>query len=249
MSTNARLTKMAVRKAFSGLALCVLASAASAQSFQLPAGCTGYVTVQQRSCNVSHHFTCEGDPAGYQQRIDMDEDGISFVSTIDAEAQWIESIHVLAGYATRLNPAPTDPASLTNLLDNGLDTYDFVTSTEAGESTRFLGQDALTGDKVVIDGVELLQTDYFIRAYDDSGEELWRSAGKEFVHPEWRLFLAGKSRVTVPEDSFETDDTPMEFSFPGEDGFLSVKPKYGCNAVFSQLPVLPEYEEINNDHL
>ena len=38
--------------------------AQTAQTFSLPGGCTAYLTVQMSSCTVSHHFTCDGDPAG-----------------------------------------------------------------------------------------------------------------------------------------------------------------------------------------
>jgi hypothetical protein len=249
MKPGARMSKIAFSLCGVAMVLAVASTPAIAQSVQLPNGCTGFVTVQQRSCTVSHHFTCEADPEGFQRRIDMDEEGITFVSTVDREAQWIESIHVLAGYTTTLVSDPVDPASFTRLIETGLDTYDFETATEAGARTRYAGQDALTGEKVEIDGVTLLRTDYRIRATDEAGEELWRSAGQEFVHPEWRLFLAGRSEVTVPDDTFVTDDTPMEFAFPNEDGFLTAKPKYGCTAVLSQLPVLPAFEEINHDHL
>ena len=38
----------------------------------------------------------------------------------------------------------------------------------------------------------------------------------------------------VPRDQVEeVDDTPKEFIQPGERGFLSVNPKYGCNEVMS----------------
>ncbi len=31
----------------------------------LPTGCDAYLTVQSASCEVEHHFTCQGDPDGH----------------------------------------------------------------------------------------------------------------------------------------------------------------------------------------
>jgi hypothetical protein len=46
--------------------------------FSLPPGCTAYVTIQAASCTLSHHFTCEGDPEGWQRRVDLDEEGVTY---------------------------------------------------------------------------------------------------------------------------------------------------------------------------
>ncbi|MCX7302126.1 MAG: hypothetical protein NTX73_17435 [Rhodobacterales bacterium] len=210
------------------------AFAQNAQTISLPAGCTGYVTVQSKSCTVSHHFTCEGDPEGWQRRIDMNDTGITYFGAIDAETQWVESYDLQNGGTETLEAAPVDRASFTDLTMNGIDTYDFKTEAESG-ITRFVGADKLTGESVTIDDVTLLQTEYDITAYDSGGAMVWQSKGREYISPEWRMFLSGRSTITTPDDEFETDDTPMEFIFPGEAGFLSSHPKYGCASVLSEL--------------
>lgn len=224
------------------LALLLLAAApapaqeADRRTFQPPAGCTAYLTVQGTSCTVSHHFTCEADPEGWQRRVDMDEGGITYFGAIDAQTQWMESFHVLAGTSERLEPAPADPASFDTLTATGLDTFDFRTlSDELGE-TRYAGQDRLTGETVEIDGVPLERTEFQVRVTDATGAEVWRTEGREFISRDWRMFLSGVSTVTTPEETYTLDNTPMEFVFPGEPGFLSVSPKYGCGAVMSGLP-------------
>lgn len=209
---------------------------AAPRLFSLPAGCTAYLTIQMASCTLSHHFTCEGDPEGWQRRVDLDEGGVTYFGAIDSETQWMESFHVMSGHSERLAPDPADPASISELIASGVDSYDFHTlSAEIGE-TRFVGQDRLTGNTVTIDGVTLDETEYFITAYDSGGGEMWRSEGREFISRDFGMFLAGISTVTAGGESWESNDTPMEFVFPGESGFLSGSPKFGCNVVLSKAP-------------
>lgn len=221
------------------LAAVILAAAPAAaqQTFALPEGCDAYVTVQLRSCTVQHHFVCSGDPAGHQRRVDLEQDGLVYAGVVDAETQWIESAHLLAGHTERLAPGPADPARLSELMEVGEDSYDFRTlSSEVGE-TRYVGRDRLTGGIETIDGVPLHRTAFEIVAYSEGGAELWRAEGNEFVSTEWRIFLGGTGTVTTPGESRDYDDTPVEFIFPGEPGFLSANPKHGCGMMMSRLEV------------
>ena len=214
----------------------LIAAPAMAETVSLPGGCTAYVTVQKRGCTVSTLFTCEGDPAGHQRRMDFDEDGLTYAGTIDAETQWIESFHALAGTTERLAPGAPDPASLTELMETGLDTWDFRTISDAGYDTIFQGEDRLTGATVVIDGVTLEETAFQVVARDSGGRELWRTVGNEYIHREWRTFLSGTRVVTTQDETFETDGRPVEFAFPGEDGFLSAEPRHDCGVMLSKAP-------------
>ena len=216
------------------LALCLAAVPATAQqSFELPQGCEAYVTVQTAACTVEHHFTCEGDPDGFRRRASLDEDGLTFLGQIDGEAQWIASFHALAGVLEELMPDPADPASMSDLLGKGLDTYDFRTTSPQTGETRYVGQDRLTGRSIEIDGVPLEETEYRITAFDAEGTEIWRSSGNEFVHRDWRRFFSGTGATITPEGRIEHDDKPVEFIFPGEPGFLSPRPKHGCGVAIS----------------
>ncbi|SDE67339.1 hypothetical protein [Limimaricola pyoseonensis] len=226
-----------------------LAAAQSPGTVPMPEGCTAYMTVQTAGCTVSHHFTCEADPEGWQRRVDLDEEGVAYVGAIDSETQWVESSYPRAGRAERLAPAPADPASFSELVENGADSFDFTTRSEQTGETRYIGGDSLTGETVTIDGVELDRTEYRIRAIGPDGEELWRSAGHEFISREHRLFLSGTSTVTGPEGSFESDDTPVEFIFPDEQGFLSSHPKHGCGATMSSLVPGQIAKEFSHDQL
>lgn len=221
---------------YAAILIC-LAGPAAAQSggntVELPTGCNAYLTVQSESCSVDHHFTCEGDPTGHQRRVSMDERGLTYVGEIDAETQWINSFQVLSGHRERLESSPVEPASLSDLIEYGVDDYDFRTlSAEIGE-TRYVGQDTLTGRQITIDGVTLDETTYDITAYDEAGNEVWSAQGNEFISRDWRMFISGTGTITTPDGSFDRADRPVEFIFPGEPGFLSANPKHGCGVAVS----------------
>ena len=228
------------------LAFAVLtASPLAAQQFSLPQGCEGYLTIQTTSCSVSHYFRCDEDTNGEQRRATMDEEGLSYVGRINRNAEWLESFHLRAAYTERLMSS-VDPMSMTELLANSVDTWDFTTeSREIGDS-QYVGFDRLTGETVEIDGVTLLRTEYALTAYDAAGTEMWRSEGSEFVSRDWRMFIGGTSSYITSDDRFDSDDTPVEFIFPGEAGYLSVNPKFGCGVEMSAVdapirPVLTNY--------
>lgn len=224
----------------------LLATPVFAQEFSMPEGCEGYLTIQNTSCSVSHHFTCDFDSPGEQRRATLDEEGLSYVGKINREAEWVESFHLRSGHTERLMSS-ADSMSMTDLLAGDLDTWDFTTeSAEIGDN-RYVGFDQLTGDSVVIDGITLQRTEYSLTAFDADGNEIWKASGREFVHPDWRMFIGGESSYTTSGDTFDSDDTPVEFIFPGEPGYLSVNPKFGCGVELSSYtpasPTLPDLNE------
>ncbi|GGL55867.1 hypothetical protein [Wenxinia marina] len=203
--------------------------AAAQDQIDLPDGCTAYLTVQSKSCRVSHHFTCEMDPDGWQRRIDMDQNGISYLGAIDDETRWMESFHMYSGHSERLVEGAENPASFTELLESGVNTYEFETDSDEVGVSRYVGEDRLTGETVDIDGVTLDRTQYAITAYDADGNVTWSSTGTEYINRDWRMFLSGQSTYMSDGESFDSDDAPVEFIFPDEAGFLSPNPKFGCN--------------------
>lgn len=212
-------------------------SAPDSRTFQPPAGCTAYLTVQGAACSVSHHFTCGSDPEGWQRRVDMDESGITYFGAIDSETQWMESFHVLSGHSETLAPAPADPASFSELTATNADSFDFVTNSPEIGPTRYVGEDRLTGETVTIDGVTLDRTEFRVTAYDAQGNELWRTAGNEFISRDWRMFIGGSNTTALPTgETYEDDNSPVEFVFPEEEGFLSIRPRYGCGSLMSKAP-------------
>lgn len=216
---------------------------AAQAGFSLPQGCEAYVTIQKRSCTISHLFRCDGDPEGHQRRVDLDQEGLTYMGLIDSETQWIESYYPFTGETSTLAPGAADPASFTELLATGRDGMDFQTMSDTFGLTSYVGEDRLTGETVVIDGVTLQRTAFNITVRDSGGQELWSIAGNEYIHPEWRTFISGTRTFTTPDAVTEEDGTPVEFAFPGEAGFLSSTPRFDCDVIMSgadaDLTVLP----------
>lgn len=212
------------------------ASPVAAQQFSLPQGCEAYLTIQSTSCTVSHYFRCTDDANGEQRRATLDEEGMTYVGRINAEAEWVESFHLRSGHTERLMSSP-DPMSMSELLGNDVDTWDFSTDSREIGVSQYVGMDRLTGESVVIDGITLLRTEFALTAFDGDGNEIWRSEGSEYVNPDWRMFIGGTSTYITSDDRFDNDDTPVEFIFPGEPGFLSANPKHGCGVQMSSFEV------------
>ena len=217
--------------------------------FDLPEGCSAYLTIQTEACSVDHIFTCEGDAEGTQRRVSIGENGLSYVGQIDSETQWLESLHLGSGHAEQLSEEVTDRASFSELVESGIDTYDFTTESEEVGQTRYVGQDSLTGQQVTIDGVTLDETQYNITAYDADGEVKWSAEGNEYISQRFRMFLSGSSTITTERGSFDNEDNPVEFIFETEAGFLSKFPKYGCGETLSSAPSFMQRLEALNDQL
>lgn len=206
-----------------------------AGTFVPPEGCTGYATVQMKACTVSNHYTCEGDAPGDKWRADFGQNGLFFMSRIDSEAQWIESINLNPTVSEFLEPGAPDRASFSELLAKSEDTYNFSTKDENGVRETVTGFDRLTGQTVVIDGVTLQQTQFDATATFDDGTLSWHSAGNEFIHPEWRLFLSGRGQWDGGDgEKLPYDSTPVTFTFPGDSGFFSTQPLFGCDSMMSR---------------
>jgi hypothetical protein len=210
------------------LILALLPLPALAQQVGLPKGCTAFLTVQAAGCTVEHYFTCAGDPPGTRHRLEVYPDGFDFLSTTDAEGQWIETVDSYAGTTSRLEPNPADPGRWSDLLDDGVDTFDFQTIADDGTATRFVGTDKMTGRIVTIAGRDLSELVSEMRAEDDAGNVLWSMTVTGYADTVERISFGGVVNWVLPDDAYSIDDSPVSFHAPGEDGFLSALPLYGC---------------------
>ena len=221
-----------------GLALWLSAfglPAFAAGNFTPPKGCTGFLTVQMHGCMVSNHYRCEGDPKGNQWRIDFNADGPVFVSRIDYETQWLESFDLGAGTHDVLKQPSKDPASFSDLLKTGKDTYDFETVTDGGKIQHITGYDKLTGKTKVLGGETLEQTQFDTKETGADGKMIWHSTGHEWISRKWRLFLAGAGIWQDDKGKLPYDNTPMLLLQKGQKGFMSTTPEFDCNSVMSSL--------------
>ncbi len=213
---------------------------AHANTFTPPEGCTGWMTVQARACRVSNYYKCSADAPGDQWRADFDQEGIFFMSRIDAEAQWVESVDLPEGITQTLDPGASDPASFSGLLSSGADPFVFSLSKDNGEATRVMGQDKLTGSEVTIDGITLTQTEFTFTETDVAGNILRRARGNEYISPEWRLFFAGPGETDLGDGQWlPIDGSPVEFIFPGEPGYMATEPLFECDDLMSGIDAGP----------
>lgn len=218
------------------------APSVAASKFAVPEGCTAFLTAQLHGCVVSQHYRCEADAPGDQRSALMDSDGLFYLSHIDRETRWIDSISVISGTQDKLT-VEADPASFSTLLMTGRDDFDFRTENNFGEVLRYTGYDSLTGERVVIDGVTLEQTRFELSGYSEDGSVLFRRKGKQFIHRDWRLFFADRETAETPEgQSEETFSTPVTFSLPGEAGFLDAEPRFDCEITMTGAPLPLEKE-------
>jgi hypothetical protein len=209
--------------------------------FEVPPGCTAFLTVQSRGCMVSHHWTCEGDVPGTHWRATLDPDGPFSLSFTDAEFRWLLSWDLRSGATTQLIEPEQDPANLTELLATSNDTMVFSLRTEnaSGIGQRdYTGFDRLTGDAVTVDGRTLLMTEFSYQFETATGTR--RVSGNQFLHEGWRMFFGGIETVIDGDGtSFEYDSSPMDFAEPGEAGFLTLQPIHDCGEMMSGVPLLP----------
>ncbi|MEJ6393339.1 hypothetical protein V8J82_08745 [Gymnodinialimonas sp. 2305UL16-5] len=206
--------------------------------FQVPDGCSAFLTVQSRSCLVSHMWRCAGEPDGSHWRATLDQDGAFYLNYTDAEFRWLYSVNLRSGSQDTLIEPEDDPASLTELLETGSDTMVFSIREESGLGTfqrDYTGFDQLTGEQVVIDG-EPLEVTQFAYQWETGGGPR-ATEGTQFVSRNWRLFFGGVETITLPSgESVEVNYSPVEFAEPGEPGFLSTTPEYDCGGILSGLP-------------
>ena len=218
--------------------LVTLASPTLADTWAVPEGCEAFMTVQAKQCRVSNHYRCAADPAGDQWRADFDQEGVFFFSRIDSEGQWVESFTLNPTVRQVLDPVRADSASFSELLATGIDTWDFGMTRDDGSASGARGYDRLTGKSVVIDGITLQETEVEFIESDVMGNTLRRARGKEYIHSDWRLFFAGPGETDLGDGQWlAIDGSPVEFIFPGEDGFLATQPKYDCDVLSAGLPI------------
>lgn len=230
MKTKRQTKPRCAARIFPALALMyVLPMAVQAGTFSPPKGCEGYVTVQMRSCQVTNFFRCNFDDPGVQNYVEFDSDGVSGYGKVDAEYQWLENWNYVLAEAEYLQRPATDPASFTGMLATGSDSYDFTMKSASGALIRYTGIDRLTGRSVKIDGVTLEETSFdMLETYQD-GSSVWRGKGVDFIHREWRIFLAGQGAWSSDDERNGYDYTPVTFTFPGENGFFTSEPHYDCD--------------------
>lgn len=231
------------------LLLLLPAPALAAGKFVAPKGCKVYVTVQHSDCEVSNHYTCEGDPKGDQWALYSGPNGPFYMSQIDPETRWLQDFDLTSGEMSRLGEE-RDPASFTELLRTGLDSYDFTTLNSQSGEKRYQGFDRLTGQKVKIGKVSLEQTEFELTTYDADGAVASKRKGHQLINRDWRLFFADTEESTDASGATTTSKSaPVTFAFPGDAGFQSQTPEIGCDMTMTSAPAAPSMKDATHDDL
>lgn len=217
--------------------LCVLAAPAYAQTgpgqFSAPEGCAGYLTVQMQACRVENHYRCTADPEGHKREASFDDEGEIARSLLDEEARWLVIRNSRSDYIEELDQSSPDPHSLTDLFETGEDAFDFLMRDTRGNIIRYTGRDRLTGRSTVIDGVSLDEIEAEYDYVEQGGRFAGRVFSREFVSHDYRMFFSGVLRESTTAGKSTRENRPIEFIFPGEPGFFSTRPRYGCGDAIS----------------
>lgn len=216
--------------------LALMALPGHASAFKPPQGCRLEVTAQNRGCTVTQYYRCTEDPKGDQRSAIFGQDGLTYLSHIDAETRWLESTDTESGLQDVLVPDAEDHASFSTLLETGYDDFDFWTESNTGELLHHVGHDELTGETVVIDGIELERTRFELVTSDVNGEELITRTGNQFINRAMGRFYGGTETQSDWTGQNEiSNDSPVLFSFPGEEGFGETTPQFDCDQLMTQL--------------
>lgn len=223
--------------------------ALAAGKFVAPKGCKVYVTVQHSDCEVSNHYTCDGDPKGDQWAVYSGQNGPFYMSEIDHETRWVQDYDLTSGEVSRLG-AEKDPASFTELLRTGLDSYDFTTVGDQSGERRFQGYDHLTGETVTIGKVKLDQTEFELTSYGADGAVISHRKGHQLINRDWRLFFSDTEETqTAGGETTTSKSAPVTFAFPGDAGFQSQTPEIGCDMTMTSAPAAPKMKDAIHDNL
>lgn len=214
-----------------------------AKTWTPPEGCEIFLTVQSKGCRVTNHYICTSDANGDQWRADFDQEGLFFRSRINAETEWMESFDVDPPSHQVLMDNPKDPASFSELLASGGDSFSFGLRQDFGDGSSqqswVEGSDRLTGARLTVDGVTLEETEFDFLETDADGNVLRAGRGREYISRDMRLFFAGPGEALVDGQWLQRDASPKSFRFPGEPGFATSRPIFDCDALTAGLQLTP----------
>lgn len=196
----------------------------------LPAGCSGFMTIQLENCTVLNHWRCTADADGTYWVATVDEtqtetkrnhmNGLNFLRATYRSGQKVEVIR------------DNDPEDFRVLMETGIDTYDNY-SRLAGQTntTRTHGQSVLTGETVAVDGVllhEVRSTSQFTSATGRTSKKVVM----QYVMDGLPIWVPNQVLGDQPGEVVKQFG-PVDFIWPEEDGFMSMVPKVNCNIPLS----------------
>lgn len=217
---------------------------ASGAGFAPPRGCETFLTVQHKSCMVSVQWRCEAAESDRFWSALFSAEGLQSVTSYSDDYQWLDAIYLWDSSREEFTPPARDPISISTLLAEGVDTFDFTmrrTQPDRSYDLRIVGADVLTGETTRIDGyeVDLVATRVEITAEDGTVE--YKAEGLQYLSRGLRQFFLGQERVFAEDGSFEDyDDTPVDIIEAGAPGFGQTEPLYNCSQLEARMtPAAP----------
>lgn len=214
----------------------LLATPALAGTVPLPENCAGVLTVQLRQCVVEHVVQCDDLPAGEKWMFSHIPGGRFAYTRYDRNFSPLERINWVTGEIELPDGPAPDPLNIEELLETGLDTYEANFTSSLNGDTTIKGFDRLTGGEVEIDGRRLQLTEFEYVKTDQSGKVIASYSGNQFLDAELNVIFAGSFTDRLNEAGF-SNFSPMDFSLPGEAGFLNDTPRYECGLQDADFPV------------
>lgn len=196
--------------------------------FSTPDGCTSVLTTQYRGCSVSHVYRCDAHP-GELIELNLEDDGAQVLIHYSEQFSVLRMQWLTQDLTILPEGEASDPLSFDELLETGLDSFSYQERINGEMVVDVNGFDKLIDTEVTIDGRVLKMTEFDYRVTGPDGDLMMHNSGQQFVDPELRIIFSGLF-VDHLDAEGTVDRSPAEFIFEGEPEFLTMVPRFDCNA-------------------
>ena len=206
--------------------LALLAAPAMAQDYVPPAGCEAILTVQGQSCTARHVMRCADNPGGFTVAV-VGAPGIVAFTVFDGGSMATRSEDRETGEVFSANPV-ADPLDVIAAVQTGADSFDMtVTRDSDGLQYRHVGEFHRDGDPVLIGGRQLWPLAGTRTISNPAGDQSVTMHNTMLFDPALRITFGAQAH-RADTGVLTQDWTPVTFALPGEPGFLTMEPAYGC---------------------
>ena len=189
-----------------------------------PAQCTAQLTVQMRGCRVDHIYTCPDDQV-WTESYEAAEQLVT-LTTSDGDLIW-QGSKGEGVLATNSKPA----FSIHRAMTDGA--YSFSIPLEfhimgGTQVTDSHGTVTPLPGTVTISGLIFHRFDVYQEAQLKPPGPLLTTHDVNYYDPDLGFVIFGESKTTAGDTKQDYNWVPVVITKPGEKGFLSPEPAYGC---------------------
>ena len=217
------------RAAIIGLFIASAASVAAEEVAVFPEACDPKLTIQAVDCTVTHYALCAFDGEAAAMQVRYDGSGLRQSQILDADN------HPLRVFSDTIDlrfdeSVRADRMSSSILLAKGTDGYAFTLTSETAPISKmtFFGSDELTAKTVIANGFHLreLRGRYVRTTYFNGRSVTEAFEVEQYVEEEFGFFVPVRETRIGSAARKSSEQAPVDFLRPGDDGFLSVQPLY-----------------------